>query len=60
MNGACVESYTRPTSLQTGRTEFRTVTPATDKVCNKNFSNFDITYSSTANYDCLTIGDCSN
>ncbi|HBG47351.1 MAG TPA: hypothetical protein DDW94_10240 [Deltaproteobacteria bacterium] len=59
MNGACVESYTRPSTTVDGRLEFRSVTPATDKVCNKNFTNFNIP-AARANYNCSAIGDCSN
>ena len=58
MNGACVESYTRPTTLQAAQMWFRTVTPATDKVCNYNFTSF--TNGNAANYNCNTIDDCSN
>ncbi|HEY4707291.1 MAG TPA: cytochrome c3 family protein [Thermodesulfobacteriota bacterium] len=59
MNGACLESYTRALSTQTGSIDFRSVTPATDKVCNKSFTNIVIP-SGSLNYDCNTIGDCSN
>jgi len=59
MNGACVESYTRPvTTSSTGQLNFRTVDTSTDKVCAYNFSNFSI--SGNVNYNCNTIGDCSN
>lgn len=57
MNGACVESHKRATTGAGVEMNFRSVTPATDKVCNKNFANF---IGNTANYNCTTIGDCSN
>ena len=61
MNGACVESYTRPTSITPGQLNFRTagVAPNNDKVCSDNFSNFSIS-PSWVNYNCNSINDCSN
>ncbi len=58
MNGACVESYIRPTTLANTQLFFRSVTPGTDKVCNNNFTNF--TNGNTANYDCNTVSSCAN
>jgi predicted CXXCH cytochrome family protein len=57
MNGACVESYTRPTTFTPLELQFRTITLGSDKVCNNNFTNFT---GVTANYDCITVADCSN
>lgn len=57
MNGACVESHARATTGTGVTLNFRSVTPATDKVCNKNFTNFT---GNTANYNCNTVSDCSN
>jgi hypothetical protein len=59
MNGACVESYTRPDTFSSGALNFRTVDPLTDPVCSNNFTNFTIG-ASQVNYDCNTIADCSN
>jgi hypothetical protein len=59
MNGACVESYTRPNTSSAGALNFRTVVPVTDPVCSFNFTNFTISPGQT-NYDCNTIADCSN
>jgi len=58
MNGACVESYIRPTTLTPTQMFFRVVTPATDKVCNNNFTNF--TNGVTAIYNCNSVGNCAN
>ncbi len=58
MNGACVESYIRPTTLASTQIFFRVVTPGTDKVCNNNFTNF--TNGNSANYDCNTVSSCAN
>ncbi len=59
MNGACVESYTRPVdTFSTGVLNFRTVDALTDPVCNFNFTNFTIG-TTQVNYDCNTIADCS-
>ncbi|MBI5642404.1 MAG: hypothetical protein HY954_02905 [Deltaproteobacteria bacterium] len=49
MNGACVESYTHATTTANTQMWFRTITPATDKVCYKNFTNF--TNGNLANYN---------
>lgn len=57
MNGACVESHTRATTLTGVQMTFRSVTVATDEVCNYNFTNFT---GNAAQYNCNTIGDCSN
>lgn len=57
MNGACVESYTRATTLTPLTLQFRPITVGADKVCNNNFTGFT---GITANYDCNTIADCSN
>jgi hypothetical protein len=57
MNGACVESHTRATTLVGVSLAFRAVTPATDQVCNNNFTNFT---GNAANYSCNTISNCSN
>lgn len=59
MNGACVESYTRPSTFTAGALNFRTVDPVADPVCSYNFTNFTIG-AAQANYDCNTIADCSN
>ena len=59
INGACVESYKRPTTTASGQLDFRVVDTATDKVCAFNFSNVAIS-SGSVNYNCNTIGDCSN
>jgi len=59
MNGACVESYKRPTTTASGQLDFRVVNTATDKGCAFNFSNVTIS-SGNVNYNCNTIGDCSN
>jgi len=60
MNGACVESYTRPSTTTNTKMWFRTVTPSTDTVCNRDFSVDNFTNGNTANYNCNTIADCSN
>ena len=58
MNGACVESYTRPLNTgATGTINFRSVDPLTDPVCNKVFGPVTTV---PANYSCNTIADCSN
>ena len=57
MNGACVESHTRGTTATGVSMTFRSVTPATDAVCNNNFTNFT---GIEANYNCNSINDCSN
>jgi len=57
MNGACVESHTRASTITSVQMTFRSVTPATDEVCNNSFTNFT---GNTANYDCNTVSDCSN
>jgi len=57
MNGACVESHLRATTLTGVQINFRTVVPATDKVCNGSFTNF---IGNTANYDCNTVASCVN
>lgn len=57
MNGACVESHKRATTLTGVQMNFRAVTPATDKVCNYNFTNF---IGNIANYSCNTIASCVN
>ncbi len=58
MNGACVESYVRATTLTPTQIFFRAVTPGTDKVCNNNFVNF--INGNIANYNCNTIATCIN
>ncbi len=61
MNGACVESYTRPSTLSGGSIGFRAVAPLTDEVCNKDFSTTPVTISTPqVNYDCNIVADCSN
>lgn len=59
MNGACVESYTRPgaTLGSSGSLSFRAVDPATDPVCNNSFATIPTINS---NYDCTVVSDCSN
>jgi predicted CXXCH cytochrome family protein len=57
MNGACVESHARATTLSGVQMNFRTVVTTTDTVCNSNFTNFT---GSAANYDCNTIASCIN
>lgn len=56
MNGACVESYTRATTVAGADMQFRVVNTSTDKVCNNNYSNF---IGNAANYDCNGIASCS-
>ncbi len=56
MNGACVESYTRPTSTQAGQIWFKA---ATDDHCLYLFSTVTITYATDANHDCTDITDCN-
>ncbi len=58
MNGACVESYIRPDTVTGAQMFFRTVTIATDPVCNNNFTDF--TNGNTANYNCNTVESCAN
>lgn len=58
MNGACVESYARPSTTVGTSMQFRVVNVSADKVCTKNFTNF--TNGNFANYNCNTIADCSN
>jgi len=58
MNGACVESYVRPSTLGSTQMYFRVVNTATDKVCNYNFTDF--TTGNTANYNCTTVSSCAN
>lgn len=58
MNGACVESYVRPTTSTNTAMYFRTVNTSTDKVCNNNFTDF--TTGNTANYNCNTVSSCAN
>ncbi len=58
MNGACVESYKRPSTGTAAQMYFRTITPSTDPVCNNNFSNF--TNGVMATYNCNTISSCVN
>ncbi len=58
MNGACVESYARPSTYASGRIVFRTINPSTEKVCNGSFSEIEIV-PEDANYDCDNISDCS-
>lgn len=57
MNGACVESHARATTLSGVQMNFRTVVPATDTVCNNNFTNFT---GNVANYECNTVASCAN
>ncbi|MBI1912215.1 MAG: hypothetical protein HYS21_09450 [Deltaproteobacteria bacterium] len=57
MNGACVESHKRATTSTGVEMNFRSVTPATDKVCNYNFTNF---IGVTATYNCNTVSTCAN
>lgn len=57
MNGACVESYARPSTAVRTSMQFRAVNLSTDKVCTKNFTNF--TTGNFANYNCTNIADCS-
>ncbi len=58
MNGACVESYIRPSTATNTQMYFRTVDTVNDPVCNKNFTDF--TTGNVANYNCTTIGSCVN
>lgn len=60
MNGACVESHTRATTVTGVSMTFRSVNPATDEVCNKTFGPIGAPLSNTANYECNNIADCSN
>lgn len=57
MNGACVESHARATTLNGVQMQFRVVNTSTDKVCSYNFNNFT---GNTANYNCNTVSNCSN
>ncbi len=57
MNGACVESHPRATAFTGVSLAFRSVAPATDEVCNNNFTNFT---GNMENHSCNIIGDCSN
>ena len=50
MNGACVKSYTKPTTVSDGELRFRVVTQSTDKVCNFNFGTLIIPMGDV-NYD---------
>jgi len=62
MNGACVESYTRPPTTTTGgQLNFRAAgaAPNNDKVCSDDFLPVTISPGSV-NYNCNTISDCSN
>ena len=56
MNGACVESYKRPTSLQDGQIWFKA---ATDDHCLYVFSTVIISYPTDTNHDCTDITDCN-
>ena len=58
MNGACVESYTAPTTTTAGEIVFRSVDPATDPVCNGNFGTVAIP-ATQVNYNCSNLADCS-
>ncbi|MFQ5735608.1 MAG: cytochrome c3 family protein [Thermodesulfobacteriota bacterium] len=58
MNGACVESYVRPTTTTNTQMFFRTITISSDPVCNNNFADF--TNGNTANYNCSTVSSCAN
>ena len=57
MNGACVESHKRATTLTGVQMNFRAVVTATDTVCNANLTNF---IGNVANYNCNTVASCVN
>lgn len=50
MNGACVQSYTKPTTTSAGSIVFRAAVPGTDKMCNFNFGTVAIP-TTEVNYD---------
>ncbi len=61
MNGACVKSYTRPSTSAAGTITFRSVTPGTDKVCNKDLSGSSLNIPTTSvQYDCGDVTDCNS